>query len=176
MGSISFQRERFRSAFPELLPLFARQARELNAYPDIKLNVDRVLYEHADAVDGLRVFTARDRGRIVAYAMFIVDTNPHYCQSKQAKQDVFYVDPDRRGGLLGHRLIKYADAVFTMEGVQVVYHHVKLAHPTLGKLLALNGYGAIETIWGKRLDLTTPRESGGEDANNAHAAAIAVEA
>lgn len=164
------QRERFAAVIDEALPLLQRHWQEVTHYSDIPLDIDRPGYERIDQAGLLRIYTARDDGKLVGYAAYVVGKNSHYRASLQARQDVIYVASNLRGAWIGSKLVKYADAMLAHEGVQVVYQHVKLAHPALGRILERAGYEPIETIYGRRLDTNTQRASvvpavGGEDAN-----------
>ncbi len=88
---------------------------------------------------------------LLGYAVFFVGTNPHYRSSLQAVQDVLYLHPDMRRGRTAVNLIRFSEAELKREGVQVIYQHVKLAHPALGILLAREGYEHIEHIYAKRI-------------------------
>ncbi|MFO0467329.1 MAG: GNAT family N-acetyltransferase [bacterium] len=152
MRSVRFQRERFTDAFDDALPLLEQHRQEIAHFQDILLDVDVRLYCNADVSDRLRVYTARDGDRLVGYACYFVGSNPHYQASKQAKQDVLYLHPDYRAGRTGLRLVEFADAQLAIEGVQCVYHHVKDAHPALGRILGFLGYEPVERVYVKRLD------------------------
>jgi len=125
---------------------------EIAQYPDIALDVDVAAYRELEARGALRAYTARIGGELAGYAVFLVGTNPHYRQSRQARCDVFYVAPDRRGYRLGVELVRYSERQLAAEGVQVVYHHTKTAHPTLARLLERLDYDAIEVTYARRLD------------------------
>lgn len=137
-------------AFRRLLELHYR---EIAQHPDIALDVDADAYRAMEANGALRVYTARVGGELVGYAVFLVGRNPHYCQSLQARCDVFYVAPDRRGYRLGVELVRYSERMLAAEGVQVVYHHTKIAHPLLARLLEHLGYDAVEVNYARRLDV-----------------------
>jgi hypothetical protein len=155
---VLFQREPFDSFFAEALPLLERHKLEIAHYADIPLDVDTEKYRMTESSGLLRVFTARlNRGpseplTLIGYAAFFVGPNPHYRTSLQAVQDVLYLAPEQRQGRLGLDLVRFTERELRREGVQVVYHHVKLAHPALGVLLAKDGYDPIEQLYAKRLD------------------------
>jgi len=135
------------------MPLLAEHWLEVAHYLDIPLDVDQEAYEQIEDAGALRVFTARDAaGVMFGYAVYFVRSNLHYRRSKQAVQDVLYVDPEHRGGL-GIRMLKWNHEQLRAEGVQVVYQHVK-RKPGLnfGPLLKRLGYEAIDDIYGLRLD------------------------
>lgn len=155
---LKLQREIFEPFYQEAKPLLERHKEEIAHFADIPLDVDLERYRELELLDILRIYTARlDRGpadplTLIGYAVFIVSLNPHYKSSLQAVQDVLYVDPEQRKGATGIGLVNFAERELRAEGVQAVYHHVKVKHPTLGVLLERKGYQAIETIWVKRLD------------------------
>lgn len=174
MSVIVLASEKLATYFEEALPLLQRHWREITHYLDIPLNIDLPGYLRMEAADLLRIYTARDRSKLVGYAVFIVGQNSHYHSSpRQAKQDVIYIAPEYRGRSVGVRLIRFCDEMLRAEGVQVVYQHAKLAHPELGRLLEHMGYEAVETTYARRLDRSglAAVTSGGEDANKARAAA-----
>lgn len=148
---LAFAREPLDGALLDAMaPLLKRHWAEVGHYPDIPLEVDAGVYLGAEANGQLRIFTARDGGRLVGYAAYFVRPNPHYASSVQAVEDVIFVAPECRGST-GARLIRFADDALRAEGVQAVYHHVKLAH-NWGPLLERMGYEPIDVIYGKRLD------------------------
>ncbi len=130
MGEVTFAREslaQVRASGVE--QLLAVHYREIAHFPDIALDPDWKKYEDIERAGRYRLFTAREGKELIGYATYIVATNPHYKSSLQAVQDVLFLRPERRGLLIGSRLIAYADRELAGEGVQVVYHHAKAAHP-----------------------------------------------
>ncbi len=146
-------REEFVTCFEEALPLLQKHWQEITAFHDIPLNPNVDRYIEFDDNGQLRIYTARIDGALVGYAVFFLAFNTHYRDSLQAVQDIVYVDPDKRQSTVGLRLLRFADAMLREEGVQLISHHVKLAHPALGVILERMGYVPIETIYAKRMDL-----------------------
>lgn len=151
-SDVAFATESFEAIFTEGSQLLANHWVEIAHYKDIPLDIDVERYRAMEAAGMLRVFTARLEGRLIGYAVFVVNRNSHYRSSVQAVQDVLYVDPHERRGLTGLKLVKFADEVLRVEEVQVVYHHVKAKHPILGRLLGRLGYEVVDVIYAKRLD------------------------
>lgn len=175
-----FAREPFTSQLlAEMLPLLEAHWKEVAHFPDIPLEVDASAYHAAESAGALRIYTVRDRRTdqpcdhaceftqpygwvpeadcpvhdvpsLLGYAAYFVRPSPHYRSSVQAAQDVIYVSPAARGST-GARLIRFADDELSSEGVQAVYHHVKLAH-NWGKMLERMGYEPVDIIYAKRLD------------------------
>lgn len=148
----NYQRERAHDVYDEMAPLFARHYLEIAHYQDIPLDPDRSAYENAEDAGNLRVYTARRNGVLIGYAVYFVRANIHYRSSVQAAQDILFIAPEHRRSRVGLELVKYCDAQLALDGVQVVYQHVKIAHDNLGALIEHVGYERIEYIYGKRLD------------------------
>jgi GNAT superfamily N-acetyltransferase len=145
---ITYQKESVADVLEEIKPLLELHWREIAHYQDILLDPIWEFYEKSDRV---HVFTARDDGVLIGYGVFLIGPNHHYKQSKQAIQDILFVHPRYRGGMVGYRLISFCDKQAKAEGAQVIYHHVKVAHD-FGPLLEHLGYECVDRLYAKRLD------------------------
>ncbi|MDB4893134.1 MAG: hypothetical protein JWL61_4989 [Gemmatimonadetes bacterium] len=162
MVSVAFAREAVSAdLLTEALPLLTEHWKEIATHADIPLAVDTRTYIAAGEAGVVRLFTARlpdalyeGKGSLVGYACFFVKPHMHYAGSVQAVQDVLYLHPAVRGGT-GAEFISWCDEQLRSEGVQVVHHHAKQAHPQLGKALERLGYQAVETVYSRRLDSFT---------------------
>ena len=148
----TYQRESFEEAYKDAAPLLIKHWAEISSNLDIALDVNVEAYVLSEANNLLRIYTARDEGVMLGYVALFIHRGLHYQQSVQATQDVFYVDPDHRGKMLGIRLIRFMEDQLRKEGVQIIHQHVKLKHPALGRLLERSGYTAVEKIYQRRLD------------------------
>ncbi len=137
--------------FEEMLPLFYKHWREIAHYQDIELNPDINFYESANRIGMLRIFTAREQEKLCGYCVYLVKQNPHYKDSKQASQDILFMDPEMRGNMQGFKFIRWCDTQLSVEGVQAVYQHVKTKH-NFGPALERMGYELVDLIYAKRLD------------------------
>lgn len=149
-GGYKFARETLsESIIGEIQPLAERHWSEIAHFKDIPLAVDWDAFLAADKAGGLRLFTARAAGLMVGYAVFFVRRNGHYSGSFQASQDVIFIAPEHRG--FGRKFIDWCDSQLRDEGVQVVSHHVKVAH-NWGAMLESLGYEMVDVIYQRRLD------------------------
>jgi len=148
----TYQRETFDEAYVDALPLLSKHWAEISNNLDIGLDVNEEAYRQSEKINLLRIYTARDEGHMVGYAVVFIHKGLHYQQSLQATQDIFYVDPDHRGKMLGIRMLKFVEDQLKEEKVQIIYHHVKLKHPALGYLLERIGYTAVEKTYSRRID------------------------
>jgi len=134
----------------ELLPLLRAHYLEIAHYQDIELDPDWDAYAVVQQNNALRVFTARQDGKLVGYCAFFLRKNMHYRKSLQAVNDVIFISKDRRG--FGSAFIDWCDEQLKAEGVQVVYHHIKFAHDW-SPLLERKGNVQQDKIMSRRLDL-----------------------
>lgn len=146
------RRESWDEVWPQVQPLLERHYREIALYQDIPLAVDVARYEQMENLDMLRIYVARSGSAIAGYCAMIVQMNAHYNTSKQAAQDVIYIDPAFRRGRVALRLLQFVEQELKREGVQVVYQHSKFAHPALTRLLDFMGYTRSDILHSKRLD------------------------
>ena len=147
---MKYQREPVTNALiHDLIPLLNLHYKEISANQDIPLSPEFENYKKIDESGMLRVFTARNESGLVGYCIFFVNRNSHYSTSLQAVQDVLFVHPDHRGS--GAKLILFCDNELKKEGVQVVYHHIKVEHDH-PSMMARLGYKFVDKIYSKRLD------------------------
>ena len=147
----TFQRETVAACMDEGRPLLEAHWREIAHYQDIPLSVDELCYRAMDNNGSLRLYTARRDGKMIGYGVFMVRANPHYSTSLQAVQDILFVLPEYRASRMPLKFLRWCDEQLRADGVQVVYHHVKLAHD-FGRLLQYIGYEPVETVYARRLD------------------------
>ncbi len=147
----TYQRETFKNVLPEAMPLLEAHWFELNNSPGVPLNANVDLYQQAEDNNGLLVFTARDNGKLVGYSAVFVHQGMYCVQQKQATQDVFYVVPECRGGMIGARLIRFAENELKNQDVQLVYNHSNIKNMLLGRLLEVLGYEPVSVVYQRRL-------------------------
>jgi len=150
---ITFGLELLTELWSEIDPLLVAHYEELARFKDIPLAPDKAAYATVENIGMLRTYTVRDDGVLVGYAIFFLRQALHYSTSLQASQDVLFISPAHRGRKTGLEFLTWCDEQLRVEGVQVVYHHVKV-DPALdfGPLLIRLGYEQIDAIYGKRLD------------------------
>jgi GNAT superfamily N-acetyltransferase len=147
----TYQRETFDEAYTDALPLLEAHRLEISDNVEVPLDVNVEAYQQSENAGFLRVYTARNDRGMVGYSAVFVHRGLHNQDNLQAAQDVFYVDPDWRGGMVGTRLLDFVEKQLKKEGVQIVYQTVKINHPMLGHLLVHRGYVPTETVYQRRL-------------------------
>ena len=144
-----FKEEKLKDIWEEMLPIFHTHYKEIAYYQDIPLNPDRESYFKIEELGNIKTFTARENGELIGYSMYFIKHNLHYKDSLQALQDIIYIKKEKRG--FGKTFIKWCDNRLREFGVQVVCHHVKVAHDW-SKILENMGYEKQDILLTKRLD------------------------
>jgi hypothetical protein len=148
---LQFKREKIKDVWQEMLPIFKLHWQEIAHYHDIPLDPDEETYFKLDDMNALRTYVARDgRSKIIGYQVFFIKNNIHYKSSKQAVQDVLFIEKEHRGA--GWKFINWCDLQLFSEGVQVSVQHIKAAH-NFGSTLERLGYELQDLIYTRRLDL-----------------------
>ena len=145
-------------------PLLQKHWREIAHYPDIPLDVDWDGYMDLQNRECILFFTARMKidGSLAGYYVVITPPrNLHYKTSKQALNDVLFVDPDLRKFGIGLELIDFGDRHLAGLGYQVIHQHVKAAHDFGPMLERRLGYELVDKIYARRLDRLAERSVAG---------------
>jgi len=94
------------------------------------------------------LITARDDGKLVGYSIFFVTSHPHYKSTIFANNDLIYLHPDYRKGMVGVRLIQYSEQHLRQLGVAKILWHVKF-NKDFTRVLHRLGYVDEDIIVGK---------------------------
>lgn len=148
---IVYQQEFLCTCLEEFKPMLDKHWEEIALHKDsIKLNPDYEKYQVLEDIGMLKVFTARDDGKPVGYAIFMCDSHIHYKDTLWAKMDILYILPEYRNARVGMRLIKFAESCLTEDGVDVIMLGTK-THKSFARLLEYMGYSETETFYSKRV-------------------------
>jgi GNAT superfamily N-acetyltransferase len=148
---VVFAIERASALWTEIGPLLQAHFDEIAHDRTLKLEPYHLAYMQFEAAGSLRCYTARVEGKLVGYLVVVIAPHMHYVSLLQATQDVIYVDPEHRKSGTGLGLLRFAERHLEQDGVDVISQHVKIAHPTLGKVLEHMGYEPVDTIYVKRI-------------------------
>lgn len=148
---MDFKQEFLATCFEEAGELFELHYREIALNQDaIKLNPDIEQYEEAERIGALKIFTARDEGKIVGYFAVLVTRSLHYADHIYANNDVIFLHPEYRKGFTASKLIKFALDCLAQDGISMVFINTKLHRP-FDILLRRLGFDHVENVYAKRL-------------------------
>lgn len=152
-AQVAYATERLTDAlWGEMSPLWIKHYHECAKNKDIPLQPDRATYEQIQVNGALRVYTARESGKLIGYCVMFVAKNAHYSSITQSNQDILFVEPTMRGAGIGMALIRYTHEQLRDEGVTLVMQHSKTGDLDIGPLLKRLGYETCDIIYSKRLD------------------------
>lgn len=106
-------------------------------------------YNAVSKQGNIRIYTARN-GKLVGYAVFFVSPHRHHKSVIQATQDLIYLAPEARKGMIGMSFLKWCDDRLRDEGVQIVYQYSSMAHD-IGQVLSRMGYINTQALWARNL-------------------------
>lgn len=134
----------------EIDPLINSHYDEISLFKDIELDPDYNKYKLLSQISKLKIYTARDDGELIGYAIYMVDYNIHYKKSLQAVQDILYMRPDKRKGRIGIKLIEFSEVKLKSLGVELIHQHIKVDHD-FSPVLEKRDYKWAEKILVKRI-------------------------
>lgn len=144
--------ESYADVIGEIKPLLEMHWQEIATYRDhIPLDPDYARYQAAEAAGNLLILTARHRGVLVGYSIFFMLAHPHYKSTLFAMNDIIFLHPDLRGGMLGPRLIKASEEEVRSRGAMKISWHIKPSHD-FSPLLKRMGYALDEINMAKILE------------------------
>lgn len=131
----------------EAEPLLKQHYDEIALNKDIiKLNPDWEGYARLDAVNALRIYTARKDDKLVGYFVVIVSKSLHYRDHLFANNDIIFLTKPARRGLAGMKLIKYAIKSLASEGITKLHINTK-AHQPFDAILERLNFEEIERVY-----------------------------
>ena len=131
----------------EIEPLLEQHWQEIALNKDIiKMNPDWEAYARLDAVNSLRIYTARKDNELMGYFVVLVSKSLHYRDHLFANNDVIFLSKSARKGLTGVKLIKYAIESLAAEGITKLHINTK-AHQPFDAILERLKFEAIERVY-----------------------------
>ena len=134
----------------ELRLLIPEHYEELCVTKDFPLLPDYEAYGRLAVADMLRCITCRSDGKLIGYAIFVVQPHLHYRSCKTAFEDLYFVKKEFRQGRIGIRLFQYAEDVLKKDGVNRIIMHTKI-HLDNSRLFEYLGYKHTDKIFTKIL-------------------------
>jgi hypothetical protein len=172
--SVTFHRETRAATIDEMRPLFTKHWEEIALNRDkVRLDIDENCYEQMENLGVLRVYTVRELGRLVGYAVYFVKRHPHYRGVLWAVSDIFWLERrlrTKRGifarawrkmryflkphlirATVGARFFSFIEAQLRQESVQFMHTITKVSHPAAGRVLEYLGHDHIQNGYSKYL-------------------------
>ena len=134
----------------EIKPLIAKHYDELGRYKEIPLEPDFDSYLWAEQNGTVRTYTIREHGRLIGYTIFFVTHSLHHKNTRQALQDLLWLDPSYRRQSIGADFLGWCEGRLRDDGVQTVMQVVR-NRATHGAILEATGYEILEWVYSKRL-------------------------
>ena len=151
INGFKYAREDFYVVKQEADELFYKHWEEIALNKDkIKLNPDWSFYETVYNSGNLGVYTVRKDAKLVGYFFVVASSHPHYKDHIFANNDIVYIDPDYRKGLVGFKLIKFVEEDLKKMGVSVLTVSTTV-HKPFDAVLERLGFENTERLYSKYL-------------------------
>ena len=145
---MNYSKETYDDVIEEIKPILEDHYQEIALHKDkIELNPNYFMYKELEDKGFVDIFTARDKNKLVGYCIVFTMPHIHYSTTLMSNVDIFYIAPEYRGKMAGIRLIKYVEKELKEKGVEMLFHHVKVAHD-FSPMLERLGYEKTEYIYG----------------------------
>ena len=145
-------REKVVDILEEIKPILLDHWAELSLYPEIPLDPEYDLYELMDKKGSLALYTVRDAGVLVGYAVYFVRRHMHYRGHIWALSDIILVKREHRNMGLGTSLFDTIEKdMKDYWKVDVLHTTTKILHPELAYLLEARGHTKAEVGYSMRL-------------------------
>ena len=124
--SVVFAIENVDAVQKDGLPLLDRHYDEIAQFKDVqKLDPDWDAYYRIESQGKLWVMTARLDGEMIGYIVMMVTADMHYRKLLRATEDIHFILPEHRKGLLGYRMLAKTKQAMKEKGVHTVTFRTK---------------------------------------------------
>ncbi len=146
---LTLAQERLSQIRDEAWPLLLRHWEEIALNKETTpLDPDWDAYKRLEDAGVLHVTTLRLDGELIGYVSFFVGPNFHYKTKIVASDDIFYLAPEHRQGLLGRSLLKAAHMAVIAAGATKIVHRHK-HHMDIGPVFRSMRFELIEHVYAK---------------------------
>lgn len=123
-----------------------RHAAEVGPLPFRRFKPNRKFYDGLEHAGVLDVFTMRDLGKLVGYAVFSTLPNPDYLDTWWCRESCIYVEPDYRG-IPAMRFQGFQDRALRGKYPDAEVVRFSTARKDRGAVLEGMGYRRLETAY-----------------------------
>lgn len=153
LTAIVYRRETVAEVMPSIVPLLSKHWSEIAKNREhIPLNPDIAAYQAIESAGRLRIFTVRERDKLIGYAVYITSPRHLHYKARWAVSDIFWLSPAHRGYGLGTELFSWIEIWLRSEGINVMHTTMKSDHPEAGAMLEGLGHTPIEVGFSKLLN------------------------
>ena len=124
--SVTFQVENVKAVQTEGLALLDKHYQEIAQFKEVqKLDPDWSVYYRIEMQGKLWVMTARFDGKMIGYIVMMLTNDMHYRKLMRATEDIHFILPEYRKGLLGYRMLAKTKQAMKEKGAHTVTFRTK---------------------------------------------------
>ncbi len=99
---------------------------EIAQFKDVqKLDPDFAAYDRIEKTGKLWVMTAREGDALVGYIVMFLSNDLHYRKLMRATEDIHFILPEHRKGLLGYKMLARTVAEMKVKGAHTITFRTK---------------------------------------------------
>jgi hypothetical protein len=137
-----------KEVFNKMKEMFEDHHKELSVTKGFPLNPDYKVYEEANNRNSLKIALCLKDDEIIGYIVYFVGINLHYKSCLLATEDIYYLKPEYRKGLIGVKMFVFAENYLKSIGVNMVRYSTK-THLDNSKLFEFLGCNFVEKVYTK---------------------------
>jgi Acetyltransferase (GNAT) family len=120
-SSITFQEENVEAMRREGFPLLEKHYDEIAQFKEVQvLDPDWEAYDRMEKAGKLWVMTVRDGACLIGYIVMFIGYDLHYRRMLRATEDVHFLLPEYRKGMLGFRMLARMKKEMQAKGVHTI--------------------------------------------------------
>ena len=151
IAQLTYQRERTHDLWADVMPLLQAHWTEVG---EERLDIDVVKINMMEDIGAFRCFTVRERGKLVGYAFYVVDTSLMQKTRLIAHESGLFLVKEARRGHTCERLLKFAESSLKAEGVEEIIRQMLVSRQEVEVLFSRMGYTLHEKLYTKALKET----------------------
>jgi Acetyltransferase (GNAT) family len=125
-SAVTFQIENVDAVKKDGLPLLDAHYEEIAQFKDVqKLDPDWDVYYRIEGQGKLWVMTARLDGAMIGYIVMMLTNDMHYRKLMRATEDIHFILPEHRKGILGYRMLAKTKQAMREKGAHTITFRTK---------------------------------------------------
>jgi len=149
---IEYAEESFENVLMDFMTLLPEHMAEMNYFQKngAKFDPDYTKYMRGQDAGHFLLVTAKDKGVLIGYIVFYVDSPVRFKSTIYAKEDLYYVKPEYRRQGIAKRLFAEAEILLKEYNVDFMLATTKTYLDRSG-LLEGAGFECYEKVFGKKI-------------------------
>lgn len=134
----------------EMIPLAADHLDEVSHIDGLEFKPDPMAYMRACLAGRCKAYTVRNEDKLLGYLVYSIEPMLNFGDKLVAKQELLYIIPEKRKGMLGVKLIKFSEKMLKELGVNIIVQHTTVKND-VSSLFKRLGYKECDILLSKEI-------------------------